>query len=90
LLIEGTGNTALTSQLMSDRPTRNGMGLLMLALAAGGGFILGRYPRRVMRYAVRGGLAVGQTVRELKAEIAENIEDAVQEEKTRTADKDAN
>lgn len=55
-------------------------------VALGGGYLLGRYQKDVLKYAIRGGMAVGDTLRELQEEIAEDIEDRIAEEKARRAD----
>ena len=61
------------------------MTFLILALGAVGGYFVGRNPQTTLKYAVRGGMVMGQKIREIKAEIAETVEDQIQEENLRTS-----
>ena len=66
------------------------MNFFILAIGALGGYFVGRNPRSALKYAVRGGMVVEQKIREIKAEIAETVEDQIQEENLRTSASNVN
>jgi hypothetical protein len=63
---------------------------LILAFGVVGGYFVGRNPHTALKYAVHGGMVMGQKIREIKAEIAETVEDQIQEENLQTSASDVN
>jgi len=65
------------------------MKLMIAVLAGAAGFAFGRYPRQIVKGAVKGGMVAGSKLREFQEQIAEDIEDHIAEARSEMQDRAA-